>query len=151
MAYTSSFGRLLSRAGEGDALWIKAAAQGAVLAASAVLVLWFCPWTPAQRMSAAAGIGAAWGAASLGAAVLARAVRSRKPSARKFWTAFGFGVFVRAAALAILMGCAWTRPRLPQAELLGAYAMALVVLMLLELGRLSPPGRDAGAGGAREF
>lgn len=106
---------------------MKAAAEGAVIAAaSAALGTAF--W---RSGGAAAGIcigaAAAWAAS---AASLAWLLDARASSTKAFWRAFGGGIALRAAVLAALAGWGWRRPGTSLAALLLSYAFVLMTLQL---------------------
>lgn len=79
------------------------------------------------------GLSAAWAASSISVTLL---IFARPRSFETFLKAFGGGVLLRAAVLAGLM--VWSRGRgwAAQAPILGAYALGVLFLLLLEYRHL---------------
>lgn len=95
------------------------------------LVRWALPESSASP--AAAGIAAAWAASTVSVTLLL--VFRGKPF-EVFIRAFGAGVALRAAVLAVLMAVVWGRSYEYQASMLGAYAAGILVFLIVEYRQL---------------
>ena len=108
------------------------ALEGAALAAAAAAAL-RAVLEPGAWGRAVVGLSAAWGASSLSVLAL---ILSRGGPPRAFLRAFGAGILLRGLVLAALMaaglGEGWDR----QAPLLGAYALGVLGLLLVEYRHL---------------
>lgn len=114
------------------ALAARSALEGAALAVLAGAALARGLDERAARL-AWAGLGAAWAASTASVALI---VFARGRPFRAFLRAVGAGIALRAAALAALMAAVWKREWAAQAPLLGAYALGVLFLLLLEYRQL---------------
>lgn len=92
----------------------------------------------------AVGLGAAWAVQAVSFWKLAGTLWSGGDALRT-WVA---GIAARAGGLAVVWAAARAAGR-DGPDLVGSYALALVVFLLAEAGWLAVPGRDAGAAGRR--
>ena len=82
----------------------------------------------------AQGIAAAWAASTASVAAL---IFARGRSMKAFWWAFGGGMALRAAVLTALMIHVWDAHWERQGAVLGAYALGVLFLLLLEYRNLA--------------
>lgn len=93
--------------------------------------VWF---SPTEKRSLAAGFIAAWAASSVSVAWL---LWARGRSMKTFWWAFGGGMVLRAAVLALLAAWGYGRESVSFEGLLLSYVFALLALLLtLEMRHL---------------
>lgn len=117
----------------------RAALEAATIAAAACAALWLAPLDRADAAGAAQGVLWAWAASSVGALALSWALSLKgkgRPAMRAFWAAFGAGILVRFAVLGGMMVYVWRHPEAPAMALLGAYVLAVAVLLLVEARHL---------------
>ena len=83
--------------------------------------------------SVAEGLAAAWAVSTASVAAL---VFAQRMSVDAFWWAFGGGVALRAVVMGSLMAWVWDAHWERQGALLGAYALGILFLLLLEYKNL---------------
>jgi hypothetical protein len=105
----------------------RAAAEGAVLAAAAALVATRFGEGTAQRLGVEIGAFAAWASSSASVAWL---IWARGRSWKSFWWAFGGGMALRAATLAVLAVWGYRREPASLNALLVTYVIVLIALLL---------------------
>lgn len=79
------------------------------------------------------GLAAAWAASSLGVTML---IFAESGNFQTFLRAYGAGVAIRAAVLIVLMAAVYGKAWAVQAPLLGAYALGVLTLLLIEIRHL---------------
>lgn len=77
------------------------------------------------------GSGCAWAASSLSTTALLVA-KAHKAAVKAFWYAFGGGMALRLALLAVLMAYSYQRASVSQPALLLAYVFGILFFLLLE-------------------
>jgi hypothetical protein len=113
---------------------LRAAAEGAAVALAGFLIAGRIWSSPSEKRSLALGVAAAWAASSISVAWL---LWARGREMRSFWWAFGGGMALRAAVLALLAIGGYRRESLSFETLLVSYVFALLALLLtLELRHL---------------
>ncbi len=122
MAYTGLFSRRAFRT------TLRSALEGAALAGGLALPMGLL--VPRELLGPALqGLGSAWAASSVSVAAL---VFTQPVSAKAFWWAFGGGMALRGLVLGAWMAVLWDEPGEVQAAVLGAYALGISLLLLLE-------------------
>jgi hypothetical protein len=113
---------------------IRAAAEGAAVAAIGIFAAGRVWSSPAERKSLLIGAAAAWAASSASVAWL---LWARGRSMKAFWWAFGGGMVLRAGVLGALAVWGYRRASLSFEGLLVTYVFALLALLLtLEMRHL---------------
>jgi hypothetical protein len=115
----------------------KAAARGALEGGAVAVALGFAGAAAVDaphRLLVVVGVAAAWAVSTVSVAAL---LIGRSISFPAFMRAFGAGVALRGAGLAVLMVKAWGQPYEWQASLLAPYALACMVLLLVEFRNLN--------------
>jgi len=111
------------------------AIEGAVITAVIVAVL---RWKiePTLFVSAAIGILAAYGASTVSVVILSVA-RFRKVEFSGFMRAYGAGVGIRGAGLAVLIVSSFGASTQVKSALLASYALGILVLLLVEYRQIA--------------
>lgn len=112
---------------------LRSAVEGGVLAALAVAAC-RAAYCGALTRSVAVGIFSAWAASTASVAAL---VFARERGQKDFWWAFGGGMALRLALLAVLMFLFRDAPSREQSGTLVGYALGVLFLLLLEYRSLS--------------
>jgi hypothetical protein len=106
---------------------LKAAAEGAIVGLAGAGAAAAVFRGPHLREGIALGVGAAWFASS---ASVGWMLWGRSRSTRAFWTAFGGGMGLRAAALVGLMIASWGRADVSTEALLVSYVFGVLAMLL---------------------
>ena len=110
------------------------ALEGAAVAALGAAAIF--PWlTPGDRHGAGVGLMAAWAASTASVGLLGF---KRGAPFEDYLRAFGAGVALRGFVLAALTAATWRQGWRGQSPVLGAYALGVLVLMVLEARHLKP-------------
>lgn len=111
---------------------LRRAAEAAGFGVVAAVVASFF-WSGTVRRGVFIGLGAAWVGSSLSAAWLFWA---KDVSKAAFWWAFGGGMALRAAVLAVLAAAVWSGPSSDAAAVLVSYALGVALMLLIEYRQL---------------
>jgi len=104
----------------------RAAAEGAVLAAVAALAATRIWTSPSERLGIEVGAAAAWASSSVSVSWL---IWARGREWKIFWRAFGGGMALRAATLAVLAFWGYRRESASLNALLVTYVIVLIALL----------------------